>query len=61
MKRQIFTLKKHEYSCCDGANLCRYHSQNNRTSARARALDKKREHKHARSILKQQIHSEANQ
>lgn len=55
MKRQIFTVKTREERCCNGAHRCRYHSHTNRTSARARSLDKKREHQRVRSIFKQQL------
>ena len=52
MKRQILSLKRGVCGCCPGHDDYPNESYNNRRSKKARARDKKKEHQHARHLLR---------
>lgn len=61
MRRQILMVKLHKMigGCCPGHDEWPDDTYRSRRSKRARARDKKHEHKLARSILKRQLAKES--
>lgn len=58
MKRQILELTRDVTDCCPGHDQYPNETYRGKRSKHARSRDKKIEHQHARSILKQILHKE---
>ena len=58
MKREMMKIDRHVSDCCPGHDTYPNETYSSNRSKRARSRDKKVEHQHVRSILKQRLASE---